>query len=384
MQMMKTWLVAFIVPCFLIACMGGNKETVDVSTTLIEKTSLHSTVLDEERSYWVQLPQSYDDTTYAPKNYPVLYLLDADSHFSLASSMVAFLSDGTDGNMQIPELIIVGIPSTARTRDLTPTQMTTDFMGKPTGTQGGGADKFLSFIETELAPAIEQKYRTSPYRVLAGHSLGGAFVVHSMLKDTPFFQGYIATDPSLWWDDGLLISKAKNVFATVNSLHASLYMSLSGISEVLYKSHIDRVQSFARLTEKSTLEGFTSRFQVFPEETHGSIPLLSLYNGLMTLFTGHAPNTDSFLSNPDDWPRHIEEQYDSFSKRLGFQYLPPEALVDMVAVYALEENPNKALELAKLNSANYPSSLHATRRLAEAYVKVGLDGLAKATYGKVQ
>ena len=86
------------------------------------------------------------------------------------------MSASINGNIQIPELIIVALPNTRRTRDLTPTHAIRDYSGKeePNFSFSGGGESFLRFMEEELMPHIEAKYRTQPYRILVGHSLGGA------------------------------------------------------------------------------------------------------------------------------------------------------------------------------------------------------------------
>jgi len=43
--------------------------------------STWSPTLKEYRKYWVYTPPSYHDSTYLPRRYPVLYLLDGDAHF---------------------------------------------------------------------------------------------------------------------------------------------------------------------------------------------------------------------------------------------------------------------------------------------------------------
>ena len=67
----------------------------------------------------------------------------------------------------MPALIVVGIGNTDRTRDLTPSRAKVE--SYPTS---GGGDKFLEFIQSELIPEIEKRYRTAPYRIFAGHSFG--------------------------------------------------------------------------------------------------------------------------------------------------------------------------------------------------------------------
>ena len=164
----------------------------------IKRLSLKSAVLGEERIVLVRTPDDYERSG---QQYPVLYLTDGDRQMSHTISTVEFLAR----NGRIPELIIVGIINTDRTRDLTPTNGTLKAPGGqpqrfPTA---GGADKFLKFIETELIPSIEADYRTQPYRVFAGHSFGGLFALHTMMTRPEVFNAYIAVSPTFPWDDGL-------------------------------------------------------------------------------------------------------------------------------------------------------------------------------------
>jgi predicted alpha/beta superfamily hydrolase len=52
---------------------------------------------------------------------------------------------------------------------------------------------------------IDRTYRSRPYRVLVGHSLGGLFAVYALMTRPDVFQGYIAISPALWWDDQSLV-----------------------------------------------------------------------------------------------------------------------------------------------------------------------------------
>src|ERR1051325_1125715 len=166
-----------------------------------ERFTVHSKILSEDRPYWVYLPRSYFSKTVAPKSYPVMYLLDGDAHFHSASGVVQFMSSGINGNVQIPELIVVAIPNTHRTRDLTPTHslLGTDGKEEQSFSSSGGGDAFLKFLEGELIPLIEGKYRTAPYRLLVGHSFGGTLAIHALESKPNTFQAIIAIDPSLWW-----------------------------------------------------------------------------------------------------------------------------------------------------------------------------------------
>ena len=136
------------------------------------KLTIKSSALGEDRVILVRTPPGYATNNV---KYPVLYMTDGDAHIGHTSSTIDFLVR----NGRMSDLIVVGIPNTDRTRDLTPTKANGPNAGQfPTA---GGADKFLKFIEAELIPEIEKTYRVQPYRILAGHSFGGLFAVHALI-----------------------------------------------------------------------------------------------------------------------------------------------------------------------------------------------------------
>lgn len=76
---------------------------------------IYSKIQDEEREILIQLPLHYEINKEL--NYPVLYLLDGPDNINHTSGTLDFLA----GNDNAPELIIVAIKNTNRSRDLTPT-----------------------------------------------------------------------------------------------------------------------------------------------------------------------------------------------------------------------------------------------------------------------
>src|SRR5262245_50326069 len=115
------------------------------------RITIKSEVLGEERVILVRTPPGYERDG---QRYSVLYLTDGAAHLGHTASTIEFLSR----NGRMPEMIVVAITNTDRTRDLTPTNAS---MWRPDGTEAkmptsGGADRFLKFIETELIPKIEK------------------------------------------------------------------------------------------------------------------------------------------------------------------------------------------------------------------------------------
>ena len=116
------------------------------------KLTIKSSVLGEDRTILVRTPPGYETNKLA---YPVLYMTDGDAHIAHTSSTIEFLSR----NGRMSEMIVVGITNTDRTRDLTPTKgIGPNAAQFPTA---GGSDNFLKFIETEVMPEIEKRYRTA-------------------------------------------------------------------------------------------------------------------------------------------------------------------------------------------------------------------------------
>ncbi|MDX2153189.1 MAG: alpha/beta hydrolase-fold protein [Bryobacteraceae bacterium] len=148
-----------------------------------ERVELRSELLNEVRHLVVVKPFGYDASR---ERYPVLYVLDGDQHYFHAAGILSFLAQ----NGRIPPMLLVAVPSLQRNRDMTPP--TEDENEKRFFPIRGGADRFLEHLRDELVPFVDRSYRTRPYRILVGHSLGGLFVIHALTSEPRLFQGWIA------------------------------------------------------------------------------------------------------------------------------------------------------------------------------------------------
>src|SRR6185503_14410027 len=151
----------------------------------VKRLTIKSAVLGEDRIILVRTPAGYETNKVS---YPVLYMTDGDAHMGHTASTIEFLTQ----NGRISDLIVVGVTNTDRTRDLTPAKSTNkNPAGELQFPTSGGADNFLKFFETELIPEIEKTYRVQPYRIFAGHSLGGLFAIHAMISKPKLFNSYV-------------------------------------------------------------------------------------------------------------------------------------------------------------------------------------------------
>jgi len=209
--------------CFVILFLSSIAATAqEVAPPTPQRIEIHSKILNEDRAIWVRTPPGYQQS----KNvYPVVYVTDAPEPVNEIGSTIDFLAE----NRRLPQLIVVGIGNTDRRRDLTPSQAdvkNADGSVSKYPTSGGG-DRFLDFIQTELMPEIEKRYRTAPYRIFAGHSLGGLLAIHALTSRPDLFDAYIAVSPSLHWDSGRTLHQAEKFFATHTELKKALFFSLA-------------------------------------------------------------------------------------------------------------------------------------------------------------
>lgn len=241
----------------------ASKDTLTVTTGFSLK--FHSDILNEDRVIMISLPEGYYSST---KKYPVLYLLDAQWNFNHASQSIGWLS-GKD-NQVIPQTIIVGVCTGGEKRehDLTPTIGT----GK-----GGGADSLYLFIKKELIPYIDTNLRTFNYRILAGTSYGGLFVMNAFVKDPLYFNGYLSASPSMWWDNRYMLHQTENLLSRIHILPTRLYLNVAneGISM--------GVDSLASLFSKYSPQQLAWRFDKHQDEIHYTIMYKGIWDGMKFL-----------------------------------------------------------------------------------------------------
>lgn len=268
---------------------------------------IESKILGETRPYLVHKPPKYD---YRERAYPLLILLDGDTNIGHTAASVDFLAE----NGRVPEMLVVGIPNTNRTRDLTPAPRKPD-TNLPSA---GGASKFLAFIGDELIPEIERRYRTRPYRVIVGHSLGGLFALHALNERPALFNAYLAISPSLWYDDHAIVQRTLSMLAAKPDLRADLYMTLGDERGGMLSGFHALSAGFAEANAKN----FRWQAKRSPEETHGSIPFHSTYDGLQMLFDGWYI-ADAMKMYEQAGLAAIERHYAQLSQRMGFEVRVP-------------------------------------------------------------
>jgi uncharacterized protein len=340
----------------------------------VKKLTLKSAVLGEDRVVLVRTPAGYETNK---ASYPVLYMTDGDAHMGHTASTIEFLTQ----NGRISDLIVVGVTNTDRTRDLTPAKSTNkNPAGELQFPTSGGADNFLKFFETELIPEIEKQYRVQPYRILAGHSLGGLFAIHAMISKPALFNSYVAVSPSLQWENGEALKRAEEFLTKQKEMKTTLFVSLGNEPGAIGESF----DSFKNLLAKTSIKGFEWQAERMADEDHGSVVLRSHYFGLRKVYEGWQAARDP-NGAVSGGLKGAEEHYKKLSEKFGYSIPVPENLINQIGYrFLFDSKPEDAIATFKTNVERYPASANVYDSLAEAYERQGRIDLAEPLYNKAQ
>jgi len=342
-----------------------------------EAITMPSKVMGEERTVLVSTPPGYEQSS---ERYPVLYMTDGNDHLTHTRGTVDFLAR----NGLLPQLIIVGVTNTDRTRDLTPTHVASLEAGgreRPFPTSGG-ADRFLDFFETELMPYVEANYRTLPMRLFSGHSFGGLFALNAFFTRPEMFSSVLSISPSLNWDDGLSLRQAESFFKNRKELNATLFVAMADEERgTPPPTLLDRLE---QTFENNDTAGFQWKVLRMPDENHGSVVLRAQYWGLREAFDGWRlpvdPETRMFDGDLDNLKKH----YAQLSTRYGFTVIPGENMINGLGYQKMtgQRDLEDAIEIFAYNVELYPDSANVYDSLGEALENAGRLDEALASYSK--
>jgi predicted alpha/beta superfamily hydrolase len=388
----------FIFPLFLT--FAGIASFAQTPQNIVVKVdSLYSKILNEERKIFVHIPDSPNSFSAKETTYPVVYLLDPENHFTAVTAIIEELS----GNGVLPEMIVIGITNTDRTRDLTPTHVGAAFyhdklMGWNTESMktSGGGENFTAFIEKEVMPYVDSLYPTAPYHLFIGHSFGGLEVIHALFNHTNLFNSYIAIDPSFWWDDQKMVKNAEKDIINKKFDGKTLYLGIANAKPL----NMDTTQMKKDTTPRTVHTRFNFRFNTilqknkqthirynskyYNDDDHGSVPIIATYDGLRFIFKDYKLNIPSpaevLRMNVDSV---VRMHFNNVSKNMGYNVIPPLNSINNYAYYLIYAKAYKqAQKLFQMNIDNFPSCWAVYDGMGDYYKEVGEKEKAIEQYTK--
>lgn len=223
---------------------------------------------------------AYDIKVYIPDGkapsdgFPIHYVLDGLSYFGFVKDAVRLQQLNSMKTGTSPA-IVVGICHQAeemRERRFIDYTASAEELRMPAHAKGkipaiyGGAEKFYSFIEQELIPAIENKYPVNTEcRTLLGHSLGGYFALWCSFTQTKKFKHIVAISPSIWWNGEELIEKAAQFITHgASEKNVRIFMAV-GEREGFMVEDAKKMNTMLRAADLQV------ECYVAPEENHASV-----------------------------------------------------------------------------------------------------------------
>lgn len=375
-------IIKLLITLLFFAEMTYSQTSKDL--VIAKNIKINSVVLGEERTVYISIPLDYANSK---ESYPVLYVLDGwTGVIELANSL-------SDYGL-CPEMIVVVIEQVNPGRDLFPSQpkyMRGFHPAKPWYSNKednelvlapkceicGQADKYLSFIESELIPFVDKNYRTLPYRICAGHSMGALCVTHAFLSHTNIFNSYIALSPPLYWDDGLLLRTTEEKLSGKNLKYKQIYFS---IGEKEDPSTIADAHSFANILKIKTSSDLKWKLDYQENEDHGSGAIIGIINGLKFIYDGWRYDTDKMKAGGII---AIYNFYKNLTERYGYEISPDIDTFNSIGWSVLMDGrQDEAFKIFEENTRRHPNSSSAYRYLAEGYLKADNIEMAIKTYEK--
>lgn len=327
---------------------------------------IKSNKLGETREITISLPASYENSP--TKRYPVLLLLDGDYLFDPFQGALKYGEYWDD----LPEMIIIGInQKNSRMNDCA--------FDPAEGTPTKRSAAFYNFIGEELVPFIDKKYRTAPFRIIAGHDTTAGFLNFFLYKENSFFNAYISLSPEL--APGMENQIATNLS---NAKKPIFYYQSSADGDI--KQLLHPIEELDAQLKSITNPLVNYQYNKFSNASHYSLVLFSVPNALYQIFDSYKPIsstefTEKIAILPSGYVDYLIKKYQNTAEKLGLQM--PIRINDFKAIEAaiLKNKAYDELEkLAQIASKNYPKSMLADYELGLMYEKTGDAKKAAAKY----
>jgi predicted alpha/beta superfamily hydrolase len=325
------------------------------------KIKIASKILNEEREIVVSLPGDYEKSR---DKYPLLIVLDGDS-LDYVGAITAFLARCG----HIPPLIVVSVPTPSprhHYRDFTPVK-------DDSLPASGGAGNFLAFLNQELIPLLESRFRCQPYRILSGQGMSGLFALYALLTGPDTFGAYLAASPSIAFANNFILTPAAAKLAQARDLDKFVFLA-AGKEKVT----VPAVRAFEKIVKENAGAGLQLQCLIDEDEDQGSIALSGFYHGLKALYADwRFPAGLADRGMPA-----IERHCRTLSRKYGYEIpLNEDFLIKRGVQLFQEQGFDDALKIFQAGSAAYPESFTMHYWLGFVYEKIKNFEKAGESYG---
>lgn len=259
------------------------------------------------------------DRPAPPGGFPIIYMLDGNATFPMAVESMRVQQASAHGSLSAAIIVGIGYPGeqpfnmVRRAHDYTP--MPREGARHAMTEEGqevsyGGAEALYQFIQQQVKPAIEKRFRINPGRqALFGHSYGALFTLTTLFRHPDAFNIYIAASPSLWWGEGMMKTLEKEFDTTAITLDRPVRVLITvgeyeqalsptekksdDASEIAVRRRehqmINNAQDLARRLKMLDSQRIDASVIIFPQEYHRSVLPVALNRAMRFILSPDMP-----------------------------------------------------------------------------------------------
>jgi hypothetical protein len=193
------------------------------------------------------------------------------------------------------------------------------------------------------------------------------------------FNAYVAIDPSLWWDDRVLLRQARDYFSTADLDGRSLWVAQANTinpADTTRNLHFESITRFNAVMNAYDRSGLRYGFRYYDGDSHGSVPLIAEYDALRFIFEGYTVPIQRALAEPAALMRHYRE----VSSRFGVSFQPPRRVLIQLEAFAITRDTANAIEFLTTETELYPRGTRAWELLGDIHVARGEVAKARGFY----
>jgi predicted alpha/beta superfamily hydrolase len=326
------------------------------SFSQIKIENFNSSKLQEKRELVISLPASYEKNP--TKRYPLLILLDGDY---LLNPFLGTLTYGAYWD-DLPEVIIVAISQNKKNERAADCGSIDEATGMP---EDKSVD-FFDFIALELLPHIQHDYRTTNFKIIAGHDTTAAFLNFYLYQDKPLFDAYISLSPEL------PLGMEEQIPKILTSMKQPLFYYLS-TADGDVKNMYERINLLDNKVKEIKNPDLNYKFENFKDASHFSMVLHSIPSALYQIFTAAQPISTieydtKIVTLKEGYVDYLKKKYDIIENSFGIK--SPVRINDIKAIEAAilqNKDFNELDALSIIADKNYPKSMLGDYELATMF-----------------
>jgi predicted alpha/beta superfamily hydrolase len=330
------------------------------SFSQIKIENFNSNKLNEKRELVISLPTSYEKNP--TKKYPLLILLDGDY---ILNPFLGTLAYGTYWD-DLPEVIIVAISQNKKNERVSDCGSIDETTGMPEGKSVA----FYDFIAQELVPYLQRDYRTTDFKIIAGHDTTAAFLNYFLYNDKPLFNAYISLSPEL------PLGMEEQIPEILSTLKQPIFYYLS-TADGDVKNMQERIHQLDHKVKEIKNPELNYKFESFKDASHFSLVLHSIPSALYQIFAAAQPISTieydtKIVTLKEGYVDYLKKKYDIIENSFGIK--SPVRVNDIKAIEAAilqNKDFNELDALAIIADKNYPKSMLGDYELATMFEQKG-------------